>query len=91
MATTYELKLYITAMTPKTEGQIEKLRQFYDKELAEEGYELKVVSILDEPQSAENDRILATPTLIKQLPEPVRRIIGDISNTEKIRLNLELK
>ncbi|MFO8102354.1 MAG: circadian clock KaiB family protein [Dehalococcoidia bacterium] len=86
---TYFLKLYVTNMTPKIEGSVEKLRQVCDQELNGE-YDFKIINILENPQLAEGDRVLATPTLIKELPTPVKRIIGDISNTEKVLFGLDL-
>ena len=86
----YLLKLYITNLTPKIEGSVDKLRDVCDQELNGE-YEFNIINILEHPQLAEGDRVLATPTLIKQLPEPMKRIIGDISNTEKVLIGLDLK
>ena len=88
MSETYVLKLYITGRTPKIEGHIKDLEQICQNELGQ--YELQVINILEQPQLADGDRILATPTLIKSLPEPVRRVIGDISDTEKALIGLDL-
>ena len=76
-------------MTPKIEAAMGKLTQICDQELNGD-YEVKIINILDNPQLAEGDRVLATPTLIKELPSPVKRIIGDISNTDKVLLGLDL-
>ena len=54
-------------------------------------YELEIIDVLEHPQVAEDERILATPTLIKQLPPPLRRVIGDLSDTEKVLLGLEAR
>ena len=86
----YILKLYVTNLTPKIEGSVDKLRDICDKELGGE-YEFNIISILDNPQLAEGDRVLATPTLIKELPIPMKRIIGDLSNTEKVLIGLDLR
>ena len=86
----YMLKLYVTNLTPKIEGSVEKLREICDQELNGE-YEFNIISILDNPQLAEGDRVLATPTLIKELPAPMKRIIGDISNTDKVLIGLDLR
>ena len=83
------LKLYVTNLTPKIENALEKLNDKCDREL-NNGYELSVINILENSQMAEDDRVLATPTLIKQLPEPVKRIIGDISNIDKLMVGLGL-
>lgn len=85
----YILKLYVTNLTPKIETSVDKLRQICNDELNGE-YEFNIINILENPQLAEGDRVLATPTLIKQLPDPVKRIIGDISNTEKVLIGLDL-
>jgi len=77
-------------MTPKIESGIGSLLRACDQTLKGQ-YELTIVNILDNPQLAEGDRILATPTLIKMEPHPSKRVIGDISNTEKVMTGLELK
>lgn len=86
----YELKLYVTGKTSKSELAINNLKKFFEKDLSE-NYMLRVIDVLESPQLAEDDKILATPTLIKSLPPPIRRIIGDLSNTEKVLLGLDLK
>ena len=86
----YLLKLYVTGNTPRTERAIANLRRVCDEELRSE-YELEIIDVMEHPQKAEDDRILATPTLIKQLPPPLRRIIGDLSNKEKVLLGLEVR
>ncbi len=85
----FVLKLYITGHTPKSERAIANLRRICDTELSGE-YELSVVDVLEQPQLAENEKIMATPTLIKVLPAPLRRVIGDLSVTEKVLLGLDL-
>jgi circadian clock protein KaiB len=84
------LKLYITGRTPRTETAIRNLREICERELASE-YDLQVIDVLERPQLAEDEKILATPTLIKELPPPLRRVIGDLSNTEKVLLGLDLR
>ena len=84
------LKLYITGRTPKSERAIANLRRICEKELGGQ-YRLDIVDVLEQPQLAEDERILATPTLIRELPAPLRRIIGDLSNTEKVLLGLDLQ
>lgn len=88
-ANTYLLKLYVTGTSSRTAQAIENLRRICDQEL-QGRYELEIVDVLEHPQAAEDDRILATPTLIKQLPPPLRRVIGDLSDREKVLLGLEL-
>lgn len=86
----YILKLYITGASPRAHFAIENLRRICDEELAGE-YDLDVIDVLERPEVAEEDRILATPTLIKQLPPPLRRVIGDLSDKQKVLLGLELR
>lgn len=85
----YVLKLYVTGQTPRTERAITNLRRLCEEEL-DDRYELLVIDVLDHPQLAEDERILATPTLIKQLPPPLRRVIGDLSDKDKVLLGLDL-
>jgi circadian clock protein KaiB len=84
------LKLYITGRTTRSEAAMKNLRDIFEKELVGQ-FELVVVDVLEKPQLAEDERILATPTLIKELPGPVRRIIGDLSDREKVLLGLDLQ
>lgn len=86
----YLLKLYITGQTPRSARAIANLRRICEEELGGR-YELIIIDILERPQLAEDERILATPTLIKELPLPMRRIIGDLSATEKVLLGLDLR
>jgi circadian clock protein KaiB len=86
----YLLKLYITGRTPRSERAIANLRRICEEELASQ-YEMVIIDILERPQLAEDEKILATPMLIKQLPPPLRRIIGDLSDTEKVILGLDLQ
>jgi len=86
----YLLKLYITGQTPRSIRAISILRQICNQELKNR-YELEIIDVLEQPQLAEEEKILATPTLIKVLPPPVRRIIGDLSDTEKVILGLDLE
>jgi circadian clock protein KaiB len=85
----FKLRLYVTGKTPKSERAIANLKEICEKEL--EGlYELEIIDVLEQPQLAEDEKILATPTLVKDLPPPLRRIIGDLSNSEKVLLGLDL-
>lgn len=88
--TDYLLKLYITGITPKIESGLGSLLKACDRYLKGR-YEFKIINILENEELAEQDRILATPTLIRVEPPPVKRIIGDISNTDKVMMGLELK
>lgn len=87
---TYVLKLYVTGKTPRSEQAIENLRQICEKELTNK-YKLIVTDVLEHPWLAEDEKIIATPTLIKVLPPPMRRIIGDLSDSDKVLLGLDLK
>jgi circadian clock protein KaiC len=84
------LKLYVTGATPRTEQAILNLRRICETEFGGR-YELTIIDILERPQLAEDEKILATPTLIKQLPPPLRRIIGDLSDTEKVLFGLDIQ
>ena len=86
----YLLKLYITGQTPRSERAIANLQRICEVELGGQ-YEMVVIDILERPQLAEDEKILATPMLIKQLPPPLRRIIGDLSDTDKVILGLDLQ
>ena len=85
----YLLKLYVTSQTPNSIRALENLRQICE-ELLEDRYELEVIDVLKEPQLAEDDKIIATPTLVRHLPNPIRRVIGDLSDREKVLLGLDL-
>lgn len=84
------LKLYVTGQTARSETAIVNLKAVFHDELDDE-YVLEVIDVLERPQLAEDERILATPMLIKELPQPVRRIIGDLSDSEKVLLGLDLR
>jgi circadian clock protein KaiB len=86
----YLLTLYVTGTSPRTRVAISNLQRLCENELAGQ-YELEVVDVLENPQRAEDEKILATPTLIKQLPLPLRRVIGDLSDREKVLLGLEVQ
>ena len=85
----FPLKLYITGQTARSARAIENLRRICEEELKGE-YEMVIYDILEHPQLAEDQKILATPTVIKELPPPARRIIGDLSETEKVLFGLDL-
>lgn len=83
------LKLYVTGGTPRAEIAIANLRRICEEVLAGE-YELLVIDVIERPDLAEQDRVLVTPTVIKQVPPPPRRVLGDLSNTDLVRAGLEL-
>lgn len=86
----YVLRLYVAGQTPKSLLAIKNLTQICE-ELLSDRYQLEVIDLYQQPQLAEGDQIIAVPTLIKNLPEPMRRIIGDLSNKEKVIVGLDLK
>ncbi len=86
----YVLRLYITGMTPRSIRAIENLRAICDENLPGR-YTLEIIDIYQRPQLMRGEQIIATPTLIKQLPVPLRRFVGDLSNKEKVLFGLDLK
>ena len=88
--TKYLLKLFVTGASSRTAAAIANLRRICDQELAGR-YELEIIDVLEFPEKAEDERIMATPTLIKSLPLPLRRVIGDLSDREKVLLGLQLE
>lgn len=86
---TYILKLYVAGNTPNSVRALRTLNNILDQEF-KGVYALKVIDVLKNPQLAEEDKILATPTLAKILPLPVRKIIGDLSDREKVLIGLDL-
>ncbi|MBX6312408.1 MAG: circadian clock protein KaiB [Isosphaeraceae bacterium] len=85
----YLIKLYVTGQTPRSLRAIATLRRICEEELAGR-YDLVVIDVLERPQLAEDEKILATPTVVKELPLPIRRIIGDLSDSERVLLGLDL-
>jgi circadian clock protein KaiB len=85
----YRLKLFVTGQTSRSRWAIKNLRRICE-EFLEDNYELDIIDVLEEPQLAENEKIIATPALIKELPAPSRRIIGDLSVSEKILEGLDI-
>ena len=83
------LKLFITGHTPRSELAINNLQRICEERLRGH-YELDIIDILENPHLAEEEKILATPTLIRLSPPPTRRLIGDLSDTEKVMIGLSL-
>jgi circadian clock protein KaiB len=79
----------VTGTSPRAETAIANLRRICEEELGG-AYELVIIDVLKDPDAAEQDKVLATPTLIKQLPPPIRRVIGDLSNRDKVLLGLNV-
>ncbi|AMA08115.1 MULTISPECIES: circadian clock protein KaiB [Cyanophyceae] len=86
---TYVLKLYVAGNTPNSVRALKTLKNILETDF-KGVYALKVIDVLQNPQLAEEDKILATPTLSKVLPPPVRKIIGDLSDREKVLIGLDL-
>ncbi len=87
---TYILRLYVVGQTPKSMAALANLKKICEEHLAGR-YQLQVVDLLKNPRLARSDQIIAIPTLVKQLPVPVRKIIGDLSNTEHVLIGLDLR
>jgi circadian clock protein KaiB len=86
----YVLRLYITGMTPRSQEALRNVKKVC-KEYLGNNYELEVIDIYQQPTLAKGDQIIAVPTLVKKLPPPLRKLIGDLSQEEKILLGLDLK
>lgn len=86
----YELRLYVAGKTTKSVAALKNLKQYCEEHLQGQ-YSLEVIDLLENPQLAEGDQILAIPTLVKKVPEPVRKIIGDLSNKEKVLVGLDIR
>jgi circadian clock protein KaiB len=89
LLTKYSLKLFVTGASSRTGAAIANLNRICEQELGGD-YQLEIIDVLEHPDLAEDEKILATPTLIKSLPLPLRRVIGDLSNTERVLLGLEV-
>ena len=87
---TYELRLYVAGQTPKSVLALANLRQICEEHL-QGRYEIEVIDLVENPQLAQGDQILALPTLVRRLPEPIKKIIGDLSNTERVLVGLDLR
>jgi circadian clock protein KaiB len=85
----YNLRLYVAGQTPKSVAALNNLRQLCEKHLAGR-YSLDVIDLMQDPSLAQRDQIVAIPTLIRQLPEPIKRIIGDLSNSERVLMRLDI-
>jgi len=86
----YVLRLYISGSTPKSALAVENIKRVCDQHL-EGRFDLEVIDIYQQPKLARDEQIVAVPTLIKRLPLPLRRLIGDLSNEEKVLFGLDLK
>src|SRR3989339_227840 len=86
----WELRLYVAGQTAKSEAALANLKKLCEEHL-EGKYHIEIIDLLKHPQLASGDQIIALPTLVRKLPEPVRKIIGDLSNTEKVLVGLDLR
>jgi len=86
----YLLRLYVTGMTARSRRAVENVRKICEAHL-QGRYELEIIDVYQQPVLAKGDQIIAAPTLIKKLPLPLRRIIGDMSSTERVLLGLDLR
>jgi circadian clock protein KaiB len=86
----WNLRLYVAGQTPKSLSAFANLKKICDQYLPDR-YRIEVIDLLENPQLAEGDQIVAIPTLVRKLPEPLRRIVGDLSNTEKTLVGLQLR
>ena len=89
-AETWNLRLYIAGQTTRAVAALDNLKRICEEHLAGK-YTIEVIDLLKNPQLARGDQILAVPTLVRKLPEPVRKIIGDLSNEERVLVGLDLR
>ncbi|RLB17586.1 MAG: circadian clock protein KaiB [Deltaproteobacteria bacterium] len=87
---TFELRLYVAGQTPNSIKALANLKKICEEHLKGQ-YRIEVIDLLENPQLAKGDRILAVPTLVRKLPPPVKKIIGDLSNTERVLVGLDLR
>ena len=85
----YNLRLYVAGQTPKSMAAIANLKKLCEAHLPGR-YNIDIIDLMQNPSLAQRDQIVAIPTLIRQLPEPIKRIIGDLSNTERVLVGLDL-
>lgn len=86
----WELRLYVAGKTEKSVKALTNLKRYCEEHLKGQ-YRIEVIDLLEKPQLAEGDQILAIPTLVRKVPEPIRKIIGDLSNEEKVLVGLNIK
>ena len=86
----YDLRLYVAGKSAKSVSAFDNLKSFCEEHLAGR-YRIEVIDLLISPQLAQGDQILAIPTLVRKLPEPIKKIIGDLSNTERTLVGLDLR
>jgi circadian clock protein KaiB len=86
----WDLRLYVAGQTARAVTAFQNLQKICEKHMPGQ-YRIEVIDLLKNPQLAKGDQILAVPTLVRKLPEPVRKIIGDLSNTERVLVGLDLR
>ncbi len=86
----WQLRLYVAGQTPKCVAAFANLRKICEEYLTDQ-YDIEIIDLLQTPALAQGDQILAIPTLVRKLPEPVRKIIGDLSNTERVLVGLDIR
>jgi circadian clock protein KaiB len=86
----WELRLYVAGQTPKSLAALANLKRICEEHLCGQ-YRIEVIDLMQNPQLAREDQILAIPTLVRKLPEPLRKIIGDLSNKERVLLGLDVR
>jgi circadian clock protein KaiB len=86
----YELRLYVAGQTPRSMQAFANLTKICEEFLTGR-YRIEIIDLLEKPQLAKGDQILAIPTLVRTLPEPIRKIIGDLSNKEKVLVGLDIR
>ena len=86
----FDLRLYVAGQTPKAVRAFANLRKICDEHLAGR-YRIEVIDLLDDPRLGRGDQILALPTLVRRLPYPIKKSIGDLSNTERVLVGLDLR
>lgn len=86
---TWDLRLYVAGQSPRSLRAVENLQRICDRELAGD-YRIELIDLFEHPQLAKGDQIVAVPTLVRKLPEPIRKIIGDLSDTEQVLVGLQV-
>ncbi len=86
----YELRLYVAGQTPRSMAALNNLKRLCEEHIPG-GYSVEVVDLMENPRLAKDDQIVAIPTLVRKVPEPVRKIIGDLSDTERALVALQLR
>ena len=89
-ADVFELRLYVAGQTPKSLAALANLKRICDEHLKQE-YRIEVIDLVKNPQLAQGDQILAIPTLVRRVPAPLRKIIGDLSNVERVLVGLDIR